>query len=104
MSGATTHGTKSPDPGQGTLPLSGPPAPTRPPLPKPERLNRNALTVAAVVMGTLVLAAVVFVQPTHSSGEAHARAGQTAQPAQGTFLDQAPQLRAAPLIEGHSVA
>ena len=104
MSGPTNHGAKSPDPGQGTLPLSGPPAPMRAPLPKPERLNRNALTVAAVVMGTLVLAAVVFVQPTHSSGDAHARAGQTAQPAQGTFLDQAPQLPAAPMIEDHGLA
>jgi type IV secretory pathway VirB10-like protein len=104
MSSATRSGSQLPDPGQGTLPLSAPPAPARPPLPKPERLNRNALTVAAVVMGTLVLAAVVFVQPTHSSGDAHARAGQTAQPAQGTFLDQAPQLRAVPMIEGHSLA
>jgi type IV secretory pathway VirB10-like protein len=100
MSGAT----RPPNPGQGTLPLSGPPAPTRAPLPKPERLNRNALTVAAVVMGTLVLAAVVFVQPTRSSSDAHARAGQAAQPAQGTFLDQAPQLPAAPMIEGHGLA
>ena len=100
MNGATRQGAQSPDPGQGTLPLNGPSAPTRPPLPKPERLNRNALTVVAVVMGTLVLAAVVFVQPTRPSGDAHARAGQAAQPAQGTFLDQAPALPPVPMVEG----
>jgi hypothetical protein len=42
---------------------AGPRAPERPPLPRPEGLNRNALTIAAVIMGTIVLAAVVFVQP-----------------------------------------
>lgn len=104
MSGATRHGTQSPDSGQGTLPLSGPPAPARAPLPKPERLNRNALTVAAVVMGTLVLAAVVFVQPTRPSGDQHGHSAQTAQPAQGTFLDQAPPLPAVPMVEDHGLA
>jgi type IV secretory pathway VirB10-like protein len=63
------------------------PVPERPPLPRPERLNRNALTVVAVVMGVLVLAAVVFVQPRSATSTA-----QDTRPAlevaRGTFLDQ----------------
>lgn len=63
------------------------PVPERPPLPRPERLNRNALTVVAVVMGVLVLAAVVFVQPRSTASTA-----QDTRPApelaRGTFLDQ----------------
>jgi len=43
-------------------------APLRPPLPLAKRLNRNALTVAAVLMGITVLTAVVLVHP---SREAH---------------------------------
>jgi type IV secretory pathway VirB10-like protein len=62
------------------------PVPERPPLPKPERLNRNALTVAAVVMGTLVLAAVIFMPPSRPApGTATSPAPI---PATATFLDQ----------------
>ena len=104
MSGDPKRGAQATDPGQETLPLNAPPAPLRPPLPRPERLNRSALTVAAVVMGTLVLAAVVFVQPTHSGGgDAHERTRPPAQPAQGTFLDQAPPLPPAPMTESRGV-
>lgn len=66
-----------------------PRAPERPPLPRPERINRSALTIVAVVMGTLVIATVVFLQPNRP-----APAEQRAQPAtppvlpQGTYLDQ----------------
>lgn len=64
-------------------------APERPALPKPERLNRNALTVVAVVMGVLVLAAVVFVQPKNATNRP--QEGRSApEAAQGTFLDQPP--------------
>lgn len=104
MSGVSKHGPSSPDSEQGSLPLSGPLAPARPPLPKPERLNRNALTVAAVVMGTLVLAAVVFVQPTRPNGDPHARAGQAAQPAQSTFLDQPPISPSSSMSNGGTAA
>ena len=64
-------------------------APERPPLPKPERINRSALTIVAVIMGTLVIATVVFLQPNRP-----APADQRVQPAtapvlpQGTYLDQ----------------
>ena len=68
---------------------AGPRAPARPPLPRPEGLNRNALTIAAVIMGTIVLAAVVFVQPSRPVANAPS---QKATPSleQGTFLDQPP--------------
>lgn len=66
-----------------------PPAPRRPPLPKPERINRNALTIAAVVMGTLVIAAVVFMQPNRSTRTDERMVPATPPPLpQGTFLDQ----------------
>jgi len=68
---------------------AGPRAPERPPLPRPEGLNRNALTIAAVIMGTIVLAAVVFVQPNRPVANAPS---QKATPSleQGIFLDQPP--------------
>ena len=68
---------------------SGPRAPERPPLPRPEGLNRNALTIAAVIMGTIVLAAVVFVQPSRPVATATSRQA-TPSLEQGTFLDQPP--------------
>lgn len=104
MSSVSNHGPITADADQGSLPFGGPPAPARAPLPRPERLNRNALTVAAVVMGTLVLAAVVFVQPTRPSGDPHARAGQAAQPAQSTFLDQPPINPSSSMSNGGSSA
>ena len=66
---------------------AGPRAPARPPLPRPEGLNRNALTIAAVLMGTIVLAAVVFVQPSRPVAPATSRQA-TPSLEQGTFLDQ----------------
>ena len=61
--------------------------PERGVMPKPERLNRNALTIAAVVMGVLVLAAVVLVPTPRPDGKSGARA--VAPPTQEpTFLDQ----------------
>lgn len=62
-------------------------APERPPLPKPERLNRNALTIAAVVMGVLVLAAVVFVEPNRPE-RGEPAAARPPEPTTPTFLDQ----------------
>ena len=67
----------------------GPRAPERPPLPRPEGLNRNALTIAAVIMGTIVLAAVVFVQPSRPIATATTRQAAPSLE-QGTFLDQPP--------------
>jgi type IV secretion system protein TrbI len=69
--------------------VAGPLAPERPPLPRPERINRSALTIVAVIMGTLVIATVVFVQPNRRS-EADGRAQPATPPVlpQGTFLDQ----------------
>ena len=68
---------------------AGPPAPRRPPLPKPERINRNALTIAAVVMGTLVLAAIVFMQPSRpAQGDARTQSPVRPSPPEATFLDQ----------------
>jgi type IV secretion system protein VirB10 len=60
--------------------------PERPPLPKPERLNRNALTVAAVIMGTLVVAAVIFMPPGRPAAGSGIQPAPI--PATGTFLDQ----------------
>ena len=66
---------------------SSPRAPERPPLPRPEGLNRNALTIAAVIMGTVVLAAVVFMQPSRPIQTPGG--GQPVTPTlEGTFLDQ----------------
>jgi type IV secretory pathway VirB10-like protein len=67
----------------------GPPAPQRPQLPKPERINRNVLTIAAVVMGTLVLAAVVFMQPSRpSSADSRTQPATPPPLPDRTFLDQ----------------
>ena len=56
--------------------------------PKVERLNRNALTIAAVVMGILVIAAVVLVPTPRADNPSALR--PVAPPAQEpTFLDQA---------------
>lgn len=63
------------------------PVPERPPTPRPERLNRNALTIAAVIMGVLVIAAVVLVPPTRPADPTSRRT--SAPPAaQPTYLDQ----------------
>lgn len=73
--------------GSAHVAAAGYPAPERPALPKPERLNRNALTVVAVIMGVLVLAAVVFVQPKNTAGTSQA-VRVAPELAHGTFLDQ----------------
>ena len=69
------------------------PPPLRPAPPLAKRLNRNALTVAAVIMGITVLTAVVLLNPSHdaSSRTAEARASRPDDsppiPARPTFLD-----------------
>ncbi len=63
--------------------------PEQPALPRPERLNRNALTVAAVTMGVLVIAAVVFMPPDGASTRATSGSvAADAPPPAPTFLDQ----------------
>ena len=69
---------------------AGPRAPERPPLPRPEGLNRNALTIAAVIMGTIVIAAVVFMQPSRPISATVSRQAPTPSLDQSTFLDQPP--------------
>src|SRR5437879_2898107 len=59
----------------------------RPPPPLAKRLNRNALTVAAVLMGMTVLTAVVLVRPSHDPQE------KPAAPSPG---DEAPPVPSAP--------
>jgi type IV secretory pathway VirB10-like protein len=63
------------------------PVPQRPPLPRAERVRRGALTIVAVAMGTLVLAAVVFVQP-GSRGAETIPLVPSPPAAEPTFLDQ----------------
>ena len=69
------------------------PPPLRPAPPLAKRLNRNALTVAAVIMGITVLTAVVLLNPSHdaSSRTAQARASRRDDsppiPTRPTFLD-----------------
>jgi len=63
----------------------------RPPPPLAKRLNRNALTVAAVIMGMTVLTAVVVLNPgrepeTDQAGTS--ATGMPAQPSRPTFLDE----------------
>lgn len=63
------------------------PVPENAPTPRPERLNRNALTIAAVIMGVLVIAAVVLVPPTRPVDPASRR--PLAPPAtQPSYLEQ----------------
>jgi len=65
-----------------------PPAPQlRPSPPLAKRLNRNALTVAAVLMGITVLTAVVVVRPTRDSQE---------KPAAPATVDEAPPVPSRP--------
>src|SRR5439155_16686601 len=70
----------------------------RPPPPLAKRLNRNALTVAAVLMGMTVLTAVVVVRPTREPSEkpAGASAGDESPPlpSRPAFLDE--PVRASP--------
>lgn len=69
--------------------LGGHPVPERPPLPRPERLNRNVLTVGAVLMGVLVLAAVILVPPSQPTAEPQPPARSVAeQPTPETYLEQ----------------
>ena len=63
----------------------------RPPLPLAKRLNRNALTVAAVIMGMTVLTAVVVLNPGRERELDQAAAsgiGMPSQPSRPTFLDE----------------
>ncbi len=65
----------------------------RPAPPKPPRFNRNALTIVAVVMGVFVIAAVVLVSPTRSTGPAGSARAPEVPPA--TYLDRRPRPRIA---------
>jgi type IV secretion system protein TrbI len=62
----------------------------RPPPPLAKRLNRNALTVAAVIMGMTVLTAVVVLNPGRKEDGASqgAGAGSLAPPTPPIFLDE----------------
>ena len=63
----------------------------RPPPPLAKRLNRNALTVAAVIMGMTVLTAVVVLNPGRKEGDGASQgavAGSLAPPTPPTFLDE----------------
>ena len=62
----------------------------RPPPPIAKRLNRNALTVAAVIMGMTVLTAVVVLHPGEDAGEEvpGATTGSLIPQSRPTFLDQ----------------
>lgn len=85
-------GPGAPDPTHGTWAQTAPPrfpVPERPPLPRPERVNRSALTIAAVAMGTMVLAAVVFIPPGRPDADA-TRPVPPPAAAEPTFLDQQP--------------
>lgn len=70
----------SPDPG------------LRPPLPLAKRLNRNALTVAAVLMGITVLTAVVVLTPGRERGTIPETSGVVpGGPSRPTFLEEPAQ-------------
>ena len=80
----TPNAPESPADGQ-----HGFPAPERPPLPRPERLNRNALTIAAVTMGVLVIAAVILVPPSRPRAASEEPVQRPSPDAtHPTFLDQ----------------
>src|SRR5438105_5460465 len=66
--------------------------PLRPAPPLAKRLNRNALTVAAVIMGMTVLTAIVLLNPA-KEGKATRAASENAEnsppvPARPVFLDE----------------
>jgi type IV secretory pathway VirB10-like protein len=66
-------------------------------------VNRSALTIVAVAMGTMVLAAVVFIPP----GRPDSEAGRPVPPpviAEPTFLDQQPGAGTAPTSHGEASA
>lgn len=82
----------------------GPPLPARPPLPTPERLNRNVLTVLAVVMGVGVLAAVVFMPPARPQPAVQSQTGApSADLARPTFLDQPVRGSALPAVGAQGI-
>ena len=70
----------------------------RPPPPLAKRLNRNALTVAAVLMGMTVLTAVVVVRPSRDPQEKPSAAATVEEappvPSRPAFLDE--PVRASP--------
>jgi hypothetical protein len=68
------------------------PVPERAALPRPERINRNALTVAAVAMGVLVIGAVVFMPADRAATRpASATPGTDVTAPAPTYLDRLPQ-------------
>jgi type IV secretion system protein TrbI len=71
------------------------PVPERGAVPKPARLNRSALTIAAVVMGMLVLAAIILLPPGRPGPSAPVRAP--------TPLAQVPTFLDGPVRQGSTV-
>ena len=70
-------------------------APPQPPLAK--RLNRNALTVAAVIMGMTVIACLVVLRgDSHAAGTRTAADPTLSEPTSPTFLDHPAQIAGAP--------
>ena len=69
-----------------------PQPPLRPPPPIAKRLNRNALTVAAVIMGMTVLTAIVLLKPGEQAGAGSATRPATDEspppPSRPVFLDE----------------
>ena len=86
-----------------TDPDSRPPAAKgafRPPIPVAKRLNRNALTVAAVLAGVTVLTVIGVTKPSPAGSGLSVVAGDAnpgaAVPAHPAFLDQPPRITAHP--------
>jgi len=67
-------------------------SPLRPAPPLAKRLNRNALTVAAVIMGMTVLTAIVVMNPGEIENRSESGQGRVAEdppvPSRPTFLDE----------------
>jgi type IV secretory pathway VirB10-like protein len=83
------------------------PSPLRPAPPLAKRLNRNALTVAAVIMGMTVLTAVVVLSPGRQEGSAPPDEGGTDAsppiPSRPAFLDEPARVGSAGLDSAPAV-
>jgi type IV secretion system protein VirB10 len=83
------------------------PSPLRPAPPLAKRLNRNALTVAAVIMGMTVLTAVVVLSPGRQEGAAQPDQGATEAgppiPSRPAFLDEPARVGSAGLDSARAV-
>ena len=83
------------------------PSPLRPAPPLAKRLNRNALTVAAVIMGMTVLTAVVVLSPGRQEGAAQPSEGSAEAsppiPSRPAFLDEPARVGSAGLDSARAV-